>query len=726
MVSFRFIYLNARLIGKVHYQVGLQLAAKFTIQDVVFRVSGDLPDLQSGSELDFTFRLQLEDPQETLDARDFLSALDSTLSFDTATASVSQDVKSQLVDYSSQLLDVTIVLHRTAAGTFFLKTLTLDLQAGFDWSPIEDVPVRNLAVSVNMTRAGATLPWQYYVDVSGVILVRDVQIQAKAQFNVADSSGVKLIMELSSLVGVGPADFLDIFAPGTADSAKAAVVTQLPPDLSYLGAYIDRGHSGLRVTVLLESRPSSTWSVSSIEILMSFHGVIWQSPAPNNNTSQRITLEDIYMVARISHQDTTTPTLSHAVVATSVNTSTADHVKVSVTKSLVATTTTTWKYSGILGGIVNLRNGQFSLAVTASYDSVQDITLLQATLPDGTFGSISDLGGDLSFSPAGIVPVDLGNASSVAQVPTESPVQLTLAEDVTGGTNRMLRLSFSGTELVRLLLRAQYSSIGGWQLTDAITLIDMGIMFDLINPQNLDPTKVSTTGLVYGSVTISESFKIFALIAGVKDNTSTDIWASFSVTLIPRSTLGVAPTNVISDPKLLGRAPPVADWGLPSSFPAANTAVSDALASTDAFLDVKFHKESSNFSLLLLRLRAFTNSPWEIFSGLTLLSAELDIYLQKPQNNAELPGYVTVSGSSQIGDASSPYIVDTEATFQRNAAAQNSFRVTLNFSQLSGFGNVLPATITGLSAFGSNAFDISAVTRQIPGEMCTLYRLWLC
>ncbi len=152
-------------------------------------------------------------------------------------------------------------------------------------------------------------------------------------------------------------------------------------------------------------------------------------------------------------------------------------------------------------------------------------------------------------------------------------------------------------------------------------------------------------------------------VAGKKDAAGTEFWAHLAATMDPSATLDMKPTDVMADPQLLGQAPPADGWGLPASYP---TTVSAAYGNPSALLDVKFGKASGGeLALRELTLKVFTTAPWTLYSGFTVTTASMEVYIQDMGPSTPLGGYIQLCGRDRRDTCPAPLHLPTRSTCWR-------------------------------------------------------------
>jgi hypothetical protein len=135
--------------------------------------------------------------------------------------------------------------------------------------------------------------------------------------------------------------------------------------------------------------------------------------------------------------------------------------------------------------------------VTIRYSSDTQVVAVMVSIADDVFAALTDLASDNGFVPYDVTFLSLRDLASQISVPPVSPVFLRWVDDALGGIQRFLRLWFSTNRLTRLMLSARYADVSGRQITPQVQLVQMDIVFDLVDSCDADATKRQITGYVY-------------------------------------------------------------------------------------------------------------------------------------------------------------------------------------------------------------------------------------
>jgi hypothetical protein len=137
--------------------------------------------------------------------------------------------------------------------------------------------------------------------------------------------------------------------------------------------------------------------------------------------------------------------------------------------------------------------------VIIRYSSDTQVVAVMVSIADDVFAALTDLASDNGFVPYDVTFLSLRDLASQISVSPVFPVLLRWVDDVLDGIQRFLRLWFSTNRLTRLMLSVRYADVSGRQITPQVQLVQMDIVFDLVDSCDVDATKRQITGYVYGS-----------------------------------------------------------------------------------------------------------------------------------------------------------------------------------------------------------------------------------
>ncbi|KIM92811.1 hypothetical protein OIDMADRAFT_62205 [Oidiodendron maius Zn] len=708
-------YLELSLNGYAGVTSEMALAAYVeatcTIAGIVFDVSGELPDLQSDRETDFTFTLRVANVIEGVSAQDFLTAFPVAPSYAAMTASLDADVRQQLdIGDNSCVGQVTMVVHRNADKSFYLQKISFDLQAGFDWKLNDDITVRRVAFTANATRPTNTADWQFELGVQGTVLLGEKIVSATALVSLGDASTLTLGLDVTATETITGPQLMDFFVPGASERTSQLVVDSLPPRMIAYKGEVDSVKNPLTAKVVFtkDAQPEAYWQLSSIDLKIFLSGVLWNSNAKDDNNMLKLTLGDLFfsLQARL----VTTQSLALVPVHDPKDMN-RDRGTLVTTRSYLVTTT--YDYKGEIGGVLSLFNSAFRLAVLVKYDSTTGLTTFMASLPDGIYGPLNMMAADPAFNPALTAPANLLDTAEAAPAPTESTVSLDSVVDPIDGTERGLRIIFSETELSRATLKADFRL--EWALTTYIKLTDLGILFDIKSPQ--DKAARTTSGYVYGKFQIGSGVQLLAIVAGTKTPTAAAFWAGISVAAaipLPDGPLQIAPSAVLSDPAFVGQAVPSGGWGLP---PFPMDVAQNVLSSVNAYLLIELVKigDTSSTKMSSLKARASGEGTWNIYAGVQATgNLTLDVVIKTDSTTSQFVGHAELGGSCTIGTAPNQYTISFTGYVERGPNAPFSYSLKFSIVSVASGTFPPPTTIATLAPFGENAIDTSKLTGKLP------------
>ena len=431
-------------------------------------MTGIIPNTQTQDEVEFVVSFRLADPQVSLDAQNLLKAINTDLSFETARDLAPADLKPSLVGQSRLVAGFDLTMRRTSDGQFYLCKAELALQATLNWTPSPTVQIEDVVIRALAEREGPDVPWSYELLFKGNLMVGSFALGVAAKFKVADTSSVVLTATVTKLVGLKASDVLDVLVPGTSSESVSKAQAQVPGDLDYLSDWINGGRVPIAIRLAISKPAGAAWQIDSVKLTLRMSGVTWVSPSLFDNKYQHVKLRDVYLAVNVSHVLATPSTLSIETTHHSTSTTNDGGSIVLLRTSVLAMNTVSWSCQAMLGGTIQLRDGQLSLAVLFTFDSEKSLMTIVAEIPETEYCYLSDIAGDSTFSPAGVVPTDIDELANSAPVPPGSPLQL---EQITEaeGSQRNLKLVFSEHELSRVVLRASYS--GHWNITDSLEYV---------------------------------------------------------------------------------------------------------------------------------------------------------------------------------------------------------------------------------------------------------------
>jgi hypothetical protein len=641
-------------------------------------VTGELPDVRQNTDMDFTLTLTAMDGDASIAPDKLLSELSSSINYKSITDSVDSELSTELQRSDpSFVAQAAITVRRTASGEYYLRKAGIKLRAKLEWKPVDGLDLKKLGLSLSASRASKTAAWEYKLVLAGQMFVKAFPLSVGVDIDIAKASRAALVITGGRVSGISTSDVLAALVNPTASSESLKAIKDVaPPSLNGYGTMVNTGGTQFLISgVIQKDANGSSWYLSSIDIGVSLAGLQW-SPLSNDE----LVLRDMRfaLFAR------------HTVVPKSE-----------------------WTYGGSIGAVLSLREGQFIVPVSISYDSKTSITTLQGTLPDKVYGQLDALASDYYIRPEEGLYTGLSDSAKSKPAPDSSPLSLSMVKDPKQGTQRGLWLSFKETKLTRTRFKADYH--GTWALTDTLTINDMGILFDVQNPRDSD--KRTVAGYIYGKATLATSVKLFAFIAGVDSPTAAEFWIGFSAQYDPNASLGVSAKDVIADAKFADINVPVDGWEMPD-FPASPN---DSLTSAEAKLLVKVkrvkqaNEQPAKTKLEQIKVNAKVSHKWTLFDDVATATAELNVLVNANKSGEGFSGYLELRGELQAKAGQDAYNVDVLVKVQRGEDKKNEFTAQIIATKGSLGEKASPKKLTGLDIFGSKELNTADMEGQVPG-----------
>jgi hypothetical protein len=642
-------------------------------------VTGELPDVRQNVDVDFTLTLTATDGDAAIAPDKLLTELSSSINYKSITNSVDSELSTELQRSDpSFVAQAAITVRRTAGGEFYLRKAGIKLRSKLDWKPVDGLDLKQLGISLSASRGSKAADWEYKLVLAGKMLVKTFPVGVGVEIDIAKASHAALVITAGRLSGVGTSDVLAAIVNPTASSESLkAVKDTAPPSLTGYDKMVNTGGTEFLISAVMQKDTNAGgWYLSSVDIGIALSGLEW-SPLGKDE----LVLQDMRFALFALH----------TVVPKSE-----------------------WTYGGSIGAVLSLREGQFIVPVCISYDSKTSITTLQGTLPDKIYGQLDALASDHYIRPEKGSYTGLSDSAKSKPAPDSSPLSLSRVKDSKEGTQRGIWLCFKETKLTRARFKADYH--GSWALTDALTLNDMGILFDVQNPRDADTRRVA--GYIYGKATLATSVKLFAFIAGVDSPTAAEFWIGFSAQYDPNASLGVAAKVVIADTKFADIKVPVDGWEMPD-FP---TTPKDSLTSAEAKLLVKFKRvksengdKAAKTKLEQIKVNAKVSHKWILFDDVATADAELNVLVNANKDGEGFSGYLELRGGLQAKSGQDTYGVDVLVKVQRGEDKKNEFMGQIIATKGSQGEKASPKTLAGLDIFGSKELNVADVKGQVPG-----------
>lgn len=604
--------------------LSVHLEASCTIGDYLLKVEGDLPDLGTEKDVDFILTLTVTNRYSVVSPQDLAIGLSGKgdkhgFDFSKVTGSLDESLRKKLTSPGHGFaLKTTITITRSSKGDYFVRDISLIVQAQMNWSPVEHLNLTDIGIFVRVYREGNKTEdsWKYNLSLKARMLVKETPVSVLVKIKIGDVSRAELTITADPWRGLTAHTFLSELVANDDSSKPIAFETQVPPSLPGSDHLTKSTASPLSASIVISKTDVSGWGIASVDLIVAMPGFSW-SPIKNHPVS----LQDLRFELHVAKK-------------TKVVTGTAGTAGSTGT----AGSPGSWDFSGAVGATLSMRKGHFLIPVSISYDSKSKVTEIKGTLPDGIYGQLDAIAMDPCINPKGGGFMKLNENANKSPAPESSPLQLSKISSGYTGKNRGLLLRFDKTTLTRARFNAEYTG-EKWELTSDLTITDLGIMFDIENPRDTKTRSIS--GYVFGKATIQKKTELFAFVAGVSDPKRLELWVGFSIMHDPNGTLGAKPTELISDSQFAGESAAANSTGAPDAekwkvhFPVKPDSV---LKSLEAKLLVKFLKvkpdesagggspeKKSKTTLSQIKVQLAAEGTWEIWDGLSLVDLHLNV-----------------------------------------------------------------------------------------------------
>ncbi|KAH8144674.1 uncharacterized protein LAJ45_11335 [Morchella importuna] len=647
----------------INRSLSASLTANATVAGCLLSVKGELPDLRKDAPTEFTLSvavLAAEDLATPEDVAEALAGDDTDLGLGPVIGGLDKDVAGALRNPSATqgALFAKVTVLRTTDGTYFVKEVRVSVAARFEWAPIERLKVTNASVDLRAWRTTAQSDWEYAAKVSGKMEIGQAVATVVGKLNInvggagaAAENSAEVTVRVEARRGVSAKKLISELVGEEA----AGKVTGVPPDLPDVEDCLEGTSAAAEAVVRIEKGAAATgsgWGIKNVAVKVELSGFVWE-------VVDGFAVQDIAFALLVTRGPATESGESSE--------SGESRALTARREESGSGTENKWVFKGWVGATMSMREGQFIIPVSISYDSNTDLVTIKGTLPDDGYGQLTALAADPSLltlpeNEGGVeeeeedMPDLLADSADKHPVTTECPLHLSDVASPTEGKDRGLLLQFTSTTLTRARFEANHNV--DWQVTENLKITHCGIMFDVKEPR--DKAKRNISGYVYGSATIGQDIKLFAFAAGMKDKTDTAFWLGFSVDYEPEGSLGVKPTDLISDQKFCGEGttePDSAGWDV-GSFPGKPDEV---VKNAKARVLVKFAKDTEGDEaqrktrLRQVKVNVAVGGTWQIWEGLELTDAHLNVLVERRKGieggydwAAELFGAVRANGTYRV------------------------------------------------------------------------------
>ena len=575
-----------------------------------------------------------------------------SLIINAATDKLGPDLGGQIEDEntgSSFATGAVIVINKPAKGSFFLQHIEIDFASDIDWTIVPDhVQLSQVSLGLSLDHAQSGAPWVAQMNVDGIISINDRELSVSGEIALDATTSVSLAISAGSRSGTAPEDVLDLLIGAGTDS-RADSLFQLPPT-----ADLPQDDESPFEAALTLQKDVSGWYIQNVTAKL-----FWQLDPWFPIEGVNISLSGFYFEFLAQRE---LPPEGKNPSDMSLDLSAA------------------------FGGSMTI--AKVPIAVVATYQSTSTTLILSCLVDDTSNLSLQDIARDPLLNPPNAnQPHDLVAQATTNNVPDSVPIDLEWCSSPMWATKRYCILTFTGSNLTELQLKANFEL--NWQITSQLTITGMGIYFDITNPiSTSEPSTIK--GYAYGSVLIANAVNLFAFTAGVSQPSGTrDFVVGLSLSYDPIAGVGVSPQSIFNDPKFFGQMVATDLWTFPSSAP-TGASVSDTATSVNAQVTMRLRQtaDASNdgdytTSLLSLQASLQVSGAWTIFDTVSLDQLALNLIIVPGATSkdpisyyAELLGTVGLD-LSKVG--STQYVVVLAARLLRNAEEQAStFTATIS------------------------------------------------
>ncbi|KAF8456484.1 hypothetical protein BDZ91DRAFT_525857 [Kalaharituber pfeilii] len=426
-------------------------------------------------------------------------------------------------------------ISRGQESEYFLRRIEFGVQGQLDWQPTSQLRVTDVRLAVLVQRGAVDKEWEWNVGAEGTVAISGVPVRVSAGFT-KDTTGKELVlmMEARGWQGLSAADVVKAVQPGQEDGGgqedgagvAEAATGGLPADAQSIGESLQaawkQGSTDVLARIVISKDRSSgssgrggpgaaapagkgredsngrplwgredadNWGLKEVEVSVRSRDIHW---AP----TESLTLLGMYLAFRAQRAGAARQPAKLAL--NKQRPAAGDATKDGKNK---------WEFAGFIGcSLVLGKSGQFLLTAAVSYDSTANQLLVEAYLPDGAYGPLDEVARDfarVNNSTSRMTKEDAGAAATSPDAdfslaaeaeknpaPTGSPLDLSGAvRDSRKGKYRGLSLVLKEKKILRATFQAWYD--GTWNITDSIQLTNLGIYFDVANPQEAVKRKIT-------------------------------------------------------------------------------------------------------------------------------------------------------------------------------------------------------------------------------------------
>ncbi|KAH6608209.1 hypothetical protein Trco_004522 [Trichoderma cornu-damae] len=647
----------------------ISLEAEAKLGDVRIKVTGTIPRLEDGRDVDFVITLTALASLDhmPLDSLVAMSSSD-TIPFDSAywlvKGAIDPSIAEQIFWDRDGGLAATASLTVTRLAAKPYKYQVKSFQAGilgsFDWDMMEDrLKLRRASLSVIARRKTPKDDLDWALEIAGSLLVsRDIPVDLSGKFVIQGGKcvGMSARIEVGSLRGVALPALMDSVAGG-GSSGKAREDYEPPPNLH---VPIDGLSRPLVLAVTLANKlPSGGWSLVDAEATLAMDKIGW-------TVIDGVTLESL-MFSLEAKQDVQ-PAASGAPVTNSSGLAvTADPGEL------------TYVYRAYLRGVLTLVG--LPLAAEVTYLSRGNSLTIRASVPEDTICSARSL---LSSVSTRVAPgqggdpnpkYDLMPVANEEKVPQGCPLDTSwaLRGDFVAHRECILRVEDSKLSSASVAV-AYRGDAFSWQLSEGFRILDAGLFFEADFTAPASTTDPRISAFVYGAVALSRTTSLFGFAACSKTPGRKEFDVLLTLDVRPGASLGKPPQDIMNDKSLVGRDIDTSGWTLPSSLPEGSSLKSVA-ESSRATLTASLASPSPTASTVLKAVTASlrVSGSWKLLSGVELTDVALGLVARRREATPTAPFDLLASayGKIQVQLGSSSFDLWSHALLEKQGSSSD-------------------------------------------------------
>ncbi|EHK24309.1 uncharacterized protein TRIVIDRAFT_219767 [Trichoderma virens Gv29-8] len=641
--------------------LGVELNAFLLIKDYTVIVSGTIPRIQKGRDIEFTLKLKASSCLGSIDTDGIIEACTKDNgNGPTHTKACYQDLlqKTGLQnDMGDAAMAELTIVREAQSEEMYLKKFEIHIAANIDWQIIPGkLRLQKAAALLRFSKKKREDSLLTRLELAGSIILEDppeTTIGLQAFLSLKDGDvRLALACNVAAMQAIQPSHLVNLITEQENTDMSLDSVGA-PPDL---GLPHDNFWS-FDLFAALE-RKQAEWSLQYVRVAVEINQV-W-APLPELVIGD---LKGFLMGFRpdLDVKDFKDDTSLDRPGNRERLATLPKEIKTESNSALPSL-----EVSGWIIGTVYL--GSTWLQATVQHDAITKVTQVHCYIDDTQICSLTQIVSNprlhsLQSGQSAPSEEDFTKALALMATPATCPVDFWLVSALGYGTQRQCSISIEGSKLQRLTFSVMSAGdANAWQPTDTIHLQDMGLSI------SYEPSKSSTAGFgnlkgyAYGHLKLSNGLTLFGLVVGRKESKIGEFMVHLSTSLQPNAGLGVTPENLFADPILGSLTPKTEGWELPSSFLAdEQVSFSRIFQSAEAGVTLKFSRDeipstdegtpSYQTALRLVHVYLDLQGNWEIFSGLKLQDVRL-LAIISPKATAQ--GYIARIEVTGVFHATTP------------------------------------------------------------------------